>query len=138
MTRTTSTLARRVVSLLSLFALAALAFPATADPPARAARISYVSANASFSPAGGDDWLQARINRPVWIGDRLWSGDGRVEVQIGGASLRLAPRTLVRVLNFDNRIAQFELAEGSAALHVRALDSDDAIEIDTPTFASHR
>ena len=76
MTRTTSTLARRVVSLLSLFALAALAFPATADPPARAARISYVSANASFSPAGGDDWLQARINRPVWIGDRLWSGDG--------------------------------------------------------------
>ena len=135
MTRSSSPLAVRFAAWLSFILISAFAWPAMADPPARAARISYVSSSASFSPSGSDEWLQARVNRPVWIGDRLWSGDGRVELQLGGASLRLAPRTLVRVLNFDDRIAQFELTEGSAALHVRALDSDDSIEIDTPTFA---
>ncbi|MCC7218970.1 MAG: hypothetical protein IT517_19505 [Burkholderiales bacterium] len=134
MTRSHAPLTRWWI-VASALLLAALSTPSSADPPARAARLSYVSANASFSPAGSDEWLQARINRPLWIGDRVWTGEGRAELQIGGASLRLAPRTLLRVLNFDNRIAQFELAEGTVALHVRLLDRDDTIEIDTPTLA---
>ena len=122
-----------LVATAFLAALASL--PALADPPTRAARISFVSGSASFSPAGSDEWLQARINRPVWIGDRLWSGDGRVELQLGGASLRLAPQTVLQVLNFDDRIAQFEVTQGNVALHVRTIDGNDIIEIDTPSFA---
>jgi hypothetical protein len=126
----------RLASLACLFVVAlAAATSALADPPTRAARISYVSANASFSPAGSDAWLQARVNRPVWVGDRLWSGDGRIELQVGGASLRLAPGTTLQVLNFDDRIAQFEVTQGTVALHVRTIDRNETIEIDTPTFA---
>ena len=116
-------------------ALLLAATPVLADPPTRAARLSFVSGSASFSPSGSDEWLQARINRPLWIGDRLWSGDGRVELQLGGASLRLAPQTLLQILNFDDRIAQFEVTQGNVALHVRAIDRDDVVEIDTPSFA---
>ncbi|HVF65655.1 MAG TPA: DUF6600 domain-containing protein [Casimicrobiaceae bacterium] len=116
-------------------AVALISVHASADPPSRAIRISFTSGNASFSPAGSDVWLEARVNRPIWIGDRLWSGDGRAELQLGGSSLRLAPRTSLQVLNFDDRLAQFEVTQGSVALHVRAIDGDDAIEIDTPSFA---
>src|SRR5512134_798564 len=124
----------------ALLALAGLvvslaAVPALADPPDRAVRLSYLSGNASFAPAGSEQWVQARINRPLWIGDRLWSADGQVELQLGGASLRMAPRTALTILNFDNRLAQFEVTEGSVALHVRVLDRGDTIEIDTPSFA---
>ncbi len=130
-----SALPRSLLTIAAGFLLALLAAPTFADPPARAARVSLISGNASFSPAGSDEWVQARINRPIWIGDRLWSGDGRIELQIGGASLRLAPRTSLQVLNFDDRIAQFEVTQGSVALHVRQIDANDSIEIDTPSFA---
>src|SRR5687768_14489873 len=126
---------RCAVALVAGIVFALATVPAFADPPARAARISLVSGSASFSPAGSDQWVQARINRPIWIGDRLWSGEGRIELQIGGASVRLAPQTSLQVLNFDDRIAQFELTQGSVALHVRSIDRDETIEIDTPSFA---
>ncbi|HEX4884873.1 MAG TPA: DUF6600 domain-containing protein, partial [Casimicrobiaceae bacterium] len=121
---------------LALVLVAALPLVARADPPARAARLSYVSGDASFAPSGSDEWVAARLNRPLWIGDRLWSANGNVELQIGGAALRLAPRTSVTVLNFDDRIAQFEVTQGSVAVHVRTIDDrEDSIEVATPTLA---
>jgi hypothetical protein len=135
MDRSSIAFARQALVLLVGAIIALVAWPALADPPSRAIRISLISGSASFSPAGSEEWLQARVNRPIWIGDRLWSGDGRVELQLGGASLRLAPGTSLQVLNFDDRIAQFEVTQGTVALHVRVIDRNDAIEIDTPTFA---
>ena len=135
MNRSLAALPRLLLPIMAGLTLAFVALPTLADPPTRAARISLTSSNASFSPAGSDEWLQARVNRPIWIGDRLWSGDGRVELQIGGASLRLAPGTSLQVLNFDDRIAQFEVTRGSVALHVRSIDKAETIEIDTPSFA---
>src|SRR5688572_4704348 len=135
MTRSLSLVARAWLCATAGLLLAAASMTALADPPTRAARLSFVSGSASFAPSGSDEWLQARINRPLWVGDRVWSADGRVELQLGGASLRLAPQTLLQILNFDDRIAQFEVTQGSVALHVRAIDRDDVIEIDTPSFA---
>ena len=85
----------RRLSAFASFALALLmgSASALADPPARALRLSYVAGDASFAPAGSDAWVVARLNRPLWIGDRLWSGSGNVELQLGGASIRLAPQT---------------------------------------------
>ncbi len=123
---------------LAAFAFAVLfaAVPALADPPARALRLSYVAGDASFAPAGSDAWVVARLNRPLWIGDRLWSGNGQVELQLGGASLRLAPRTSVTVLDFDDRLAQLQVTQGTVAVHVRAIDDrNDAIELATPSLA---
>ncbi len=126
----------RRLAALGLFLALAIPLAASADPPSRAARLSYAAADASFAPAGSDRWVLARINRPLWIGDRVWSANGFVELQIGGASLRLAPRTLLTVLDFDDRLAQFEVTQGSVALHVRAIDTaTQAIELDTPSLA---
>ena len=124
-----------MLSLLAVSVIAMAAVPALADPPTRAARIAFASDSAAFSPAGSDDWVQARTNRPIWVGDRVWTGNGRLEIQLGGAALRLAPRTSLQVLSFDDRIAQFELTQGSVALHVRAIGGNDSIEIATPSFA---
>ena len=118
-------LTRHLLTLVAGLLLAFVAMPTFADPPTRAVRISLTSGSASFSPSGSDEWVQARVNRPIWIGDRVWSGDGQMELQLGGASLRLAPRTSLQVLNFDDRIAQFEMTQGSVALHVRAIDRSD-------------
>jgi hypothetical protein len=90
----------------------------------------------SFLAAGDNDWVQATPNRPLWTGDRLWTGSGaRAELQIGGAALRLAPETSITVINFDDRIAQFEVTQGAVQFRVRTIDSGDTIEIDTPNLA---
>ena len=41
-----------------------------ADPPGRAARLSYIVGTVSFQPGGVDDWVPAEANRPMTSGDR--------------------------------------------------------------------
>src|SRR5450432_3666199 len=45
----------------------------TADPPSRVARISFLDGTVSIQPGGTGDWGSASINRPVTIGDKLWT-----------------------------------------------------------------
>src|SRR3954462_3140211 len=102
--------AARIAAAVLLMMIATSAF---ADPPARAIRLAYTSGAVSFLPSGENEWVQARINRPLWVGDRLWSDRGaRAELQIGGAALFFAPQTSVSVLDFDDRHAQFEITQG--------------------------
>lgn len=109
---------------------------AQADPPARVGQLSYISGATSFSPAGEDEWFIARINRPIITGDRLWADNNALaELQIGTASVRLAPNTSVTTLNLDDRVAQFQLAQGALNVHVRSLRRDEVFEIDTPNLA---
>lgn len=121
--------------LVALVALIA-AFAAAADPPGRAGRLGYLSGQVSFSPAGEDDWAGAAINRPLTTGDRLWAdADGRAEVQIGQATMRMGAQTGVTVLNLDDQTAQIELSQGTLQLRVRRLDPEETIEIATPILA---
>ena len=48
---------------LALFASTGAAW--ADDPPDRVARLSFMRGQVSFQPAGGDDWTQASINRPL-------------------------------------------------------------------------
>ena len=62
-----------VSTLRTRLAIAALALVSTVawgDPPTRAIRIANVNGPVSFLPSGESDWTQARVNRPVWTGDR--------------------------------------------------------------------
>ena len=43
------------------------------DPPIRVGRLSYITGQVSFSPSGNEEWVQARINRPIVTGDQLWA-----------------------------------------------------------------
>jgi hypothetical protein len=116
--------------------LTAFAGVASADPPSRVIRLSYVQGSVSFAPAGSDDWVLAAVNRPVFYGDRLWADeDGRTELELGDGTLWLGPRTALDVINLDDRVAQFQLSEGEVVLRVRRLDSNDTVEVDTPNLA---
>ena len=128
-----------VTTITARLAIAALAFAsvaAWADPPARAIRIASVAGPVSFLPSGEGDWVQPRINRPLWTGDRLWIDRGaRVELQLGGAAIFIAPDSSVAVLDYDDDRAQFELTQGTIDVYVRSLGTNDSIEIDTPNLA---
>jgi hypothetical protein len=116
--------------------LAAFASWASADPPARVGFLGDIAGSVSFSPAGENEWVQANINRPLIAGDRLWADSGaRAEIQAGAAILRVSGRTEVAVLNLNDNVFQVQLAQGTAILHVRGMDQNDVLEIDTPNLA---
>ena len=69
-------------------------------------------------------------------GDKLSSShDGRAELELGGATARVAAQTDIGVLNLTDQIGQIELAQGSLNITVRSLDQGASYEIDTPTVA---
>ena len=109
---------------------------AAADPPARVARLANIGGAVSFSPAGEDEWVFAIPNRPLITGDRVWADAGaRAELQIGSLALRLGSQTSVTILNLDDRVAQFQLAQGALNVRVRRIDPGQTIEVDTPLLA---
>jgi hypothetical protein len=127
----------RSLALAGLLTLT-LAFSgaASAEPPSRAARLGYIAGTVSFAPAGQPDWVQAVVNRPLTTGDRLWSdADSRVELQVGGAAIRLGSSTSVTLLNLDDRIAQVQLSQGTLKVRVRSLAPGQTFEVDTPNLA---
>jgi hypothetical protein len=122
--------------LVTSLSLAVPAVSASADPPSRVARVSFTSGSVSFRPASIDEWSAASLNYPLTLGDHVWTGNGsRTELQLGTAVVRLAPNTELSVLNLDDASVQLRLTEGSLSVRVRRLESDDAIEIDTPVGA---
>ncbi len=106
------------------------------DPPGRVARLSYMEGSVSFQPAGEDEWVQAVPNRPMTTGDKVWADrDSRAEVQLGSATLDLAPNTGFSFLNLDDHTIQIQLSSGSLNVRVWDLDRDNIFEIDTPNQA---
>ena len=106
------------------------------DPPTRVARLGYLQGSVSFLPAGENDWVDAVSNRPMTIGDQLWSDqDSRAEVQLGSAVIDLDSNTGISFLNLDDNTIQVQLSSGAINIRVRRLSRDDDFEIDTPNQA---
>lgn len=123
---------------LALIGAASLLLPilAWADPPGRVARLSYLGGEVSFSPSGEDTWFDAQLNRPLVVGDRLWTdNNGRVELEMGTSALRLDYDSSLEFLNLDDQLAQVQLTQGVANLRVDHLYDGQMYEIDTPTLA---
>jgi hypothetical protein len=136
------TRARRwLLPLLALVFAALLLAPIRAvadddDPPSRVARLSFAKGDVSFSPSGTDDWVSAVVNRPLTIGDKLWSDkNARAELQVGSAVLYLSGETGFSFLNLDDHMMQVRLTEGTLNLRVRRIGDDESIEVDTPNLA---
>src|SRR5262245_41804931 len=90
-----------------LLAFAGVAFSEEGDPPARVARLNYISGSVSFRPGNVEEWAAATPNYPLTAGDRLWADDGAgAEMHIGSTAIRLAGLTAVEFLNLDDRVAQ--------------------------------
>jgi hypothetical protein len=107
-----------------------------ADPPSRVARISYLDGAVSMQPGGTGDWGSASINRPVTIGDKLWTDqNSRLELQAGEASIHLGGMTSLSFLNLDGNATQMRLVEGRINFRVREMREGDLYEVDTPNLA---
>lgn len=122
----------------ALVGAASLLLPvmAWADPPGRVARLSYLGGEVSFSPSGEDSWFDAQINRPLVVGDRLWTdSDGRAELETGTATLRVDYGSSIEFLNLDDQLAQVQVTQGVVNLRVDHLYDGQLYEIDTPTLA---
>lgn len=131
---------KRKIYLLTLTGLLLFIAPQAradeGDPPSRVARLSYLDGNVSFQPSGTEDWAAAAKNRPVTIGDKLWTDqDSRAELQAGQASLHLGSMTALSFLNLDENITQMRIAEGALNFRVRELREGDLYEVDTPNVA---
>jgi len=130
----------RALLLVSLAGLLLLVAPKAradeGDPPSRVARISFLDGNVSFQPSGTEAWAAAAKNRPVTIGDKLWTDqNSRAELQAGQASLHLGSMTALSFLNLDENILQARIAEGAINFRVRELREGDLYEVDTPNLA---
>ncbi len=116
--------------------MAATGLVAAQDPPTIAGRLNYVSGPVSFEPAGVTDWVQANVNRPLTIGDQVYADQAaRAEIEVPGTAFQLGPQTAFQFLNLDNRNIQARLSEGTLGVHVRGLERDQNLEIDTPNLA---
>jgi len=106
------------------------------DPPSRVARLSYIDGSVSFQPGGQGDWGAATRNRPVTIGDKIWSdNNSRAELQAGQASIHISSMTALSFLNLDDQTTQMRLAEGTINFRVREMREGDVYEVDTPNLA---
>ena len=105
------------------------------DPPTRVARISYVDGSVSLQPGGVGDWGSAARNRPMTVGDKIWTDkDSRAELQTGVVSIHLGSMTALSFLNLDQNITQMRLAEGSINFRVKEIREGDTYEVDTPNL----
>jgi len=106
------------------------------DPPSRVARLSYIDGSVSFQPGGQGEWGAATRNRPVTIGDKIWSdNNARAELQAGQASIHISSMTALSFLNLDDQTTQMRLAEGTIRFRVREMREGDVYEVDTPNVA---
>jgi hypothetical protein len=131
----------RTAVMAALIALAYLLVPSARadedkDPPSRVARVSDLEGSVSLQPGGQGDWGTAARNRPVTVGDKLWSDkDSRAELQAGQATLHIGSMTALSFLNLDQSMTQVRLPEGHLNFRVRELREGDVYEVDAPNLA---
>jgi hypothetical protein len=110
--------------------------PNAPDPPSRVARISFLDGTVSFQPGGQGEWGSAAQNRPVTVGDKLWTDQSsRAELQIGAASIHMGSMTALSFLNLDGNVMQVRVPEGAVNFRVREMREGDVYEVDTPSLA---
>ena len=134
------TAAGRLLSLLLVLTGVLLSVPGARadeqDPPSRVARISYLHGAVSFQASGAGEWGNAVQNRPMTVGDRIWTdAKARAELQAGSALIHLDDSTALSFLNLDDRTVQIRLAEGAMNFRVRELREGELYEVDTPNLA---
>jgi hypothetical protein len=124
------------VSLSLALFVSSAALSALADPPSRAVRLKYISGAVSIQPGGENDWVEGVVNRPLTTADRVWTDkDGRAELHLGSAALRMNSETSMTLTNVSDDIVQIELDQGTLNLHIRHLFGGETYEIDTPNQA---
>ncbi len=110
--------------------------PATTDPPARTARLQYMTGSISIQPQGTGDWVSGELNRPLTNSDNIWADkDSRAEIGVGTGLIRIGSETSLTLTNISENTVQLQLHQGAMNLHVRRLYDNERYEVDTPNQA---
>jgi hypothetical protein len=126
----------RTVILLTALSMSTPLLAQQENPPARAARISYLKGKVSFQPAGQDVWSEATRNFTVTTGDRLYTDQGaRAELEVGPYTVRLSEQTDLIVTNLNDQLMQLGIEQGTVRVSVYELPADNTVELDTPNGA---
>jgi hypothetical protein len=101
--------------------------------PERVARLSFTQGGVSLQGVGETTWAPATLNRPLTPGDFLRTEtDGRAEVQVGSADVRMGAGTSFAFTALDADAMRLRLSVGVLNLRVRTLDENESIEVETP------
>lgn len=98
--------------------------------------VSHREGSVVVAPAGATEWSEARPDRAVTGGDRLWTDPGaRAEVHLGGAVLHMDSEAFLEVADLGGGLFFGQLHEGVLLARVRTLAAGDQLEIGTPHFS---
>lgn len=102
----------------------------TVTPP----RLSYIDGEISYWRPGAEDWLAARLNTPVAVGDEIYAGENAAfELQIGPrAFVRGDEQSQLALTNQEPDFIQFRATTGRVSLDLRQIDPGTTIEVATP------
>jgi hypothetical protein len=122
---------RPALIVLALTASGLAAGQATSSP-ARIAQLAYVEGAISYEEAN-ERATSALPERPLEAGDRLSTErDGRAELTLGSATVRLDRDTDLRIVDLDASSVRLELADGAAIFRVDELFEDESFAVTTP------
>ena len=107
----------------------------------RVLRLSLVEGDVSLQHGPNEQWLDATINAPLLVGDRLWVGaQGRTEIEFDdGSYVRLASNSVFEIQQLDQssngRYTQVFLSQGLAYFNIRQ-SYNDTFRVITPALAA--
>lgn len=91
------------------------------DPPARVGRVGFVEGDVSFFSDRNEGWKKARLNFPVTSRNAIWvNGNGRAEIRIGAAALRVDDNTVLDVSALDDSRTALFLQRGTLNVRTRS------------------
>lgn len=127
----------RTLRLLIFFILSSTSVAWADEPryPINPLRLSYANGSVSFWRYGAADWVEARINTPLAVGDALYTGQNAdLELQAEGrAFIRADDDTQLSLVNQTPDFLQLKVTSGRVSLDLRTLPSAGyTIELDTP------
>src|SRR5713226_2581568 len=106
------------------------------DPPARAARLQFMSGSVSVQPHGTEDWVAGAVNRPLTNSDNVWADkNSRAEINVGTGLIRIDSESSLTLTDVDQNKVQLQLHQGAMNLHVRRLYDGETYEVDTANQA---
>ncbi len=117
------------VGIVVLFAAGSAA---AADPPTRVGRLSYTEGTVSLHAADQSQWSPATLNYPVTSGTSFWTEpDGRAEIQVGAAEIRMDHATEMNVLRLDDAGTRIDVPQGVVNVHLRTMPPG-GVQVQTP------
>ena len=96
-----------------------------------------VGVNRSLDSETNSQWIEAKVNTPVSVGDRIYTKDNsRTEIAFTGRNgATVDPNTSLDILDLSKDRTQVALRSGSAVFDVGSISSGQIFEVATPCGA---